>query len=272
MANTAIVNMMPTAKCVPRLLSRIPIRFHLDKKIGCVFFVYVLYYGYYDIPTAERRHHILKRRQQLFLSINRIGLLLYAPLNAALAVYYLFTGSPLYAALALLTLALLFAPWGLHKLIAFRDSQLLRLLYNILILTVYTGCVVLKLEHRIPLFHQLCYLYCGFFFCIIALCYFFYFLKGHPQRQYVKIASVFGISAALSTGALWELIHIIAHTAVQHVPPTVLHISLDLFACLLGAALFLILLMLSVFRQLHTYPLYALEDFLALNSQQNSTI
>lgn len=215
---------------------------------------------------------MLKRRQQIFLSINRIGLLLYAPLSAALAVYYLFTGSPLYAAIALFTLVILFAPWGLHRLIAFRDSQLLRLMYNILILIEYTGSVTLKLEHRIPLFHSFCFFYCGFFFCIIALCYFFSFLKTRPQRQCVKIASIFGISAALSSGALWELIRIIAHAAVLHASPTILYISLDLIACLLGAALFLILLLLSVFRQLHTYPLYALEDFLALNIPQNSTM
>ena len=47
----------------------------------------------------------MRRRQQVFYRINRIFLLLYAPLSIALSIYYLFTGSLLHSILSLFTLA-----------------------------------------------------------------------------------------------------------------------------------------------------------------------
>ena len=76
----------------------------------------------------------MRRRQQVFYRINRIFLLLYAPLSIALSIYYLFTGSLLHSILSLFTLAWIFLPQMVHHLTHLRPGQLLLFFYCFLIL------------------------------------------------------------------------------------------------------------------------------------------
>lgn len=207
----------------------------------------------------------MRHRQQLFLSINRIFLLLYAPLSAALSIFFFFTGNVLYATFALFTLLWLTVPQTVHRVLRLRCGQLLCFLYFIFILASYTGGLVLSLETYIPFYQQFIHLFGGFFFCILAAAIFCYCTAQRPNKQNLYFANLFCFCFSLAACVLWELAQAAVTAALLHLSIPVLDFISGLTACLIGASAYCILTVLYCRKNFHTYLLYAFEDFAALN-------
>lgn len=207
----------------------------------------------------------MRQRQLLFLSINRIFLLLYAPLSIALGVFYLFTGNIRYAVLSLGTLIWIALPYPLHRVFHLRTGQLLLCFYYAFILLGYSGGVVLSFGSRIPLYDELIHILGGFFFCIIASAAFCCLIKQRPVKKNLWFANIFCFSFSLAAGFAWELIQVAIMSGIVKTSFTASDMVWNFVTCLLGACIYCILTALYVLKGIHTYPLYAFEDFAALN-------
>lgn len=207
----------------------------------------------------------MRQRQLLFLSINRIFLLLYAPLSVALGVYYLFTGNLLHAFLSVCTLFWIFIPYLLRQAAHMRIGQLLLFFYYIFVLLSYSGGIVLSFCARIPLYDKLIYLLSGFLLCIFASLAFCFFMNQRPKKKNLWFANLFCFCFSIAAVAVWKLFQAAVLFLVLHASPEPFGIVCDLLACLLGAVGYCCLTALYVYKDIHAYPLYAGEDFAALN-------
>lgn len=210
----------------------------------------------------------MRQRQQLFLSINRIFLLLYAPLSIALSIFFLFTGNLPYSLLSLGTMIWLILPQLVHKCFHLRTGHLLVFFYLIFILLSYSCGLTLSFHRYIPFYGAFIHLLGGFFFCLIAAAVFCCHTEQRPAKKLLLFSNTFCFSCSLAAGFIWELLQM-AMAAVLQSSVSTSSILLDLIACLLGASVFCILTTLYVRKGIHTYPLYAFEDFAALNIKIN---
>lgn len=211
----------------------------------------------------------MRRRQQLFLSINRIFLLLYAPLCIALSVFFLFTGNVLYSILSLGTIIWLVLPQLIHKFWHLRTGHLLVFFYLIFILLGYTCGMLLSFRRYIPFYSEFIHLIGGFFFCLTAASIFCYCTKQRPNKKMLLFANLFCFSCSLAAGLIWELLQTAISVFALKSAVSISDLILDLMACLIGAIVFCILTTLYVRKDIHTYPLYAFEDFAVLNIKIN---
>ncbi len=207
---------------------------------------------------------ILRQRQQLFLSINRILLLLYAPLSVALSVYYLFTGSLLHALLSLCTLFWIALPYIFHRFLHLRIGQLMLFFYMLLILFCYSGGVVLSFSRRIFFYPALSHLLGGFFFAVAAAA-MFCIMTQQRRIRHLWVANLFSFGVSLTVSTVWQLIQIGIAYLLPDTQPSVPALVGNCAACLIGAALFCLLTALQQYKRIHSYPLYAFEDYAALN-------
>lgn len=214
----------------------------------------------------------MRQRQQLFLSINRIFLLLYTPLSVALGVYYLFTGNLIHAMLSVCTVLWLVLPHVIHHTLHLKPGQLLLFFYYVFILFGYSGGIVLSFSQKIPLYDELIYLTGGFLLCIFAAVFFCCFMKQRPKKQNMKFSNLFCFCFAMAVSTVWKLLQITAMLLVLKISPGAYDVVCDLTSCLIGAAVYCCLTALYLYRDIHTYPLYAIEDFSALNIESTVKI
>lgn len=207
----------------------------------------------------------MRHRQQLFRSINRILLLLYAPLSVALSVYYLFTGSLSHAMLSICTLFWLALPHIIHHALHFRIGQLLLFFYYIFVLLCYSGGTVLSFSRQILLYDRLMCFVSGFLLCIFAAVFFCCFTRQRPQKQNLRFSNLFCFCFSITVCVVWKLFRIIAMFLLFTTALDAYDIAFDLAFCLLGAAVYCCLTVLWVYKDIHSYPLYAVEDFAILN-------
>ncbi len=207
----------------------------------------------------------MRQRQQLFLSINRIFLLLYAPLSVALGVYYLFTGNLTHAMLSVCTLFWLVLPYVVHHALHLRPGQLLLFFYYIFILFCYSVGIVLSFFSKIRLYDELIYFAGGFLLCIFASTFFCLFMKQRPKKQNMRFSNLFCFCFSITVIAIWKLFQTTAMFLIFKNAPGTYDIVCDIASCLLGGAVYCCLIALYVYRDIHTYPMYAVEDFAALN-------
>lgn len=207
----------------------------------------------------------MRERQLRFGNINRIIILLYVPLSIALAVFYLFTGNLPCSVLALLTSALICLPIALKKLLHFRQSQLLYFCFLSFLLLYYSGGLVVQLSRHIPFYSELIFFACGFFFAMIGAILFCCLQKERPSGQNLLFRNLFSFSLALASNSLLEVLNILVRVYLLKLPLSVFGIAAELAACMLGAAIVCILALLKERHNIHPYPLYAIEDFTALN-------
>lgn len=214
----------------------------------------------------------MRRRQQVFYRINRIFLLLYAPLSIALSIYYLFTGSLLHSILAFITLVWIFLPHLIHQLTHLRPGQLLLFFYCFLILFGYSGGLVLSFGKKIFLYDELIHIYSGFFFCILASALFCYLTKKRANRMNEKFCCIFSLSFSFTAFFIWEALQLLMDIVLMKIHLTILDIVLDGFAWAIGIAVTILCMVIQHRKQIHIYPLYAFEDFSYLNVKSSIEI
>ena len=211
----------------------------------------------------------MRQRQQLFLSINRIFLLLYAPLCIAWSIFFFFTGSLLYSVLSLVTIFWLFFPQLIHKVLHIRTAHVLVFFYLLFVLLGYSFGLVLRVQRFIPFYGELIHLLGGFFFSVTAAALFCCYTNQRPAKKHLFFANVFCFSCATVCGVIWELLQTAVCSFLLHTDIAVRDLALDLIACMIGAGILCILTFLYARKDIHTYPLYAFEDFAALNIKIN---
>ena len=214
----------------------------------------------------------MRRRQQVFYRINRIFLLLYAPLSIALSIYYLFTGSLLHSILSLFTLAWIFLPQMVHHLTHLRPGQLLLFFYCFLILFGYSGGLVLSFGTNIFLYDELIHSYSGFFFCLLAAALFCYLTKERANRINEKFCYIFSISFSFTAFFIWESLQLLMDIGLMKIQLTISDIVLDGFAWALGIGIMILCMFIQYHKQIHIYALYAFEDFSYLNVKSSIEI
>lgn len=207
----------------------------------------------------------MRNRQMQFAAVNRIYILLYAPLSAALAIFYLFTANLTDAVLSLLTIPCILLPFAVQKLFKLRRSQLLLFFYLLFLTLYYSGELVVRIPQRFSAYSALTHLYSGIFFAIMGIITFSMLQKERPKNHDVLFCNIFSLSMAVASNAMLELLNILVQTYVLgHVIP-IFAIAVNFGACIAGAVLLCILSFLNRSRGIHTYVLYAVEDFTALN-------
>lgn len=211
-------------------------------------------------------------RQQVFYRINRIFLLLYAPLSIALSIYYLFTGSLLHSVLSLFTLIWIFLPHLIHHVTHLRSSQLLLFLYGLLILFGYSGGLVLSFGTKLFLYDELIHSYSGFFFFLLASALFCYLTKKRANRINIHFCYIFSISFSFTAFLIWEFLQLLIDIGLMNLPLTISDIVLDGFAWTFGIAIVIACMFIQHRKQIHIYPLYAFEDFSYLNVKSSIEI
>lgn len=207
----------------------------------------------------------MRHRQRLFLSINRIFLLLYAPLSIALAIYYLFTGSLIRSILALYTLFWIFLPYIVHYFVHLRPGHLLLSFYCILILFGYSGGLVLSFGKYFFWYDQLIHVYSGFFFCLLAAAVFCFFTKKRVNQMNQKFCYVFCISFSFTAFLMFEVLQLIMDTVIMKVQFMLSNLIADFIAWAIGIAILIACMAINHRKKIHAYPLYAFEDFACLN-------
>lgn len=214
----------------------------------------------------------MRRRQQIFYRINRIGLLLYAPLSIALSSYYLFTGSLSRSVLALFTLIWIFLPHLIHHIMHLRSSQLLLSFYYFLILFGYSGGLVFSYGEKIFLYDELIHSYSGFFFCLMAAALFCCLTKQRANRINEKFCYIFSISFSFTAFFIWETLQLMMDLGLLKIPLTISDIILDGVFWTLGVAVTIVCMFIQHHKKIHMYPLYAFEDFSYLNVKSSVEI
>ncbi len=207
----------------------------------------------------------MRERQQLFLSINRIVSLLYGPLSIAFGVFYLFTGDLLRCILSLCTLLFLFLPQMIRQAFHFRYAHLLLALYFLFILVSYSGGLIFSLSYRALIYDLCVHLFDGFFFAVAAAAIFYTCTGQCSCSENFGFCTTFCFCFSFSVNVLWELLQILVVFLEKHVLISVPALCADLLICLLGALIYCILTALYTYKGIHTYPLYATEDFVTLN-------
>lgn len=207
----------------------------------------------------------MRKRQQFFLSINRIVTLLYVPLSIALGIFYLFTGDLYHAVLSWCTLIWLFLPYVIHRIFHLRYAQLLLTLYFLFVLISYSGGIVLSFRYRIAYYDQMIHVFSGFFFAVAASAAFCKLMKQRSLKKNLGFSNLFCFCFSLAMGALWELLQIAVAFWTVKSTVSISATAWDIIACLCGIAIYCVITGLYAYKGIHTYPLYAIEDFAALN-------
>lgn len=207
----------------------------------------------------------MRDRQTWFAAVNRIYILLYVPLSFALAVFYLFTANLTNAVLALLTVLCIAVPLAMRKLLHVRHSQLLLFLYLLFLSLYYSGELVLRISRRFSLYSILTHVYSGGFFAIMGVVVFSVLQKERPKNHNILFCNIFSLSFAVAFNAVLEILNILIQTYLfGHVIPIAV-VAMNFGVCIAGAVLLCVLYFLSRTHGIHTYVLYAAEDFAALN-------
>lgn len=214
----------------------------------------------------------MRQRQQRFLSINRIIVLLYGPLSVALGVFYLFTGDLLRAVLSLCALLWLCLPNVLYRVFHIRPSQLLHTFYLIFLLLGYTGGLVLMLSQRSQLYDLLVHLQGGFFCSLLAAAVFCSFTQQRSIKKDLGFSNLFCFCFSLVAGMFGEILQFAFTFWMMNATFVVMDTVWDFIECLAGVVLYCILTALYVHKNIHTYPLYSFEDFAALNIKSSISI
>lgn len=218
--------------------------------------------------TSERRLTHASKATAIFKYQSHF-LLLYAPLSIALSVFFLFTGSLLYSILCLGTIIWLILPQLIHKFFHLRTGHLLVFFYLIFILLGYSFGLVLSFHRYIPFYGEFIHLLGSFLFCLIAASIFCYHTKQRPNKKQLFFANLFCFSLSIAVGLILELLQTAISIILLKATVSVPDLIFDLIACLLGATIFCILTTIYVRKNIHTYPLYAFEDFATLNVKIN---
>lgn len=214
----------------------------------------------------------MSHRQQVFYRINRVFLLLYAPLSIALSIYYLFTASLLQSILSLFTLIWIFLPLLVHHLTHVRPGQLLLFFYGLLILFGYSGGLVLSFGTKLFLYDELIHIYSGFFFCLLASALFCYLTKKRANRINSTFCYIFSVSCSFTAFIIWESLQLLIDMGLMKQQLSISDIVLDGFAWAFGIVIVIICMFIQYHKQIHIYPLYAFEDFSYLNIKSDIKI
>ena len=214
----------------------------------------------------------MRQRQHLFLNITRIILLLYIPFSISLGIYYLFTGNIFYSFLSFLTPFWLCLPQTLPRMLKIRHGYVLLFFYYLFITISYSGGYVLSLNKFSSVYGVSAHFITGLFLCMLSLTGLLFYSKQKLTKQNYWLSSIFSASCAISITLLLEIVTILLNLLLHYPTVRPIMILCNLSAAIFGAVVFCILTFLSVFKHIHTYPLYAFEDFLSLNVKSSVTI
>ena len=214
----------------------------------------------------------MRQRQHLFLNITRIILLLYIPFSIALGIYYLFTGNIFYAFLSFLTPVWLCLPQALPRMLKIRHGYLLLFCYYLFITISYSGGYVQSLNKFSSVYGISAHFITGFFLSMLSLTGLLFYARQKLNKRTYWFSSIFSFACSISVTLLLEIVTILLNLLLHYpvVPPIM--VLCNLSASIFGAIIFCVLTFLSVFKHIHAYPLYAVEDFLSLNVKSSVTI
>ncbi|MGN1013922.1 MAG: hypothetical protein ACI4PM_01035 [Butyricicoccus sp.] len=212
----------------------------------------------------------MKDEQQTYLMICRMIVLLYVPLSVACAISFFFTADLRSSALALFTIVFIMLPEITEKLLHWKKSFPLNLLYFGMILICYTGNLVFRLGRWIPCYDPFCHVITGIFFVIVGLLIPCTRYPVARKRSHAKLVCSFGFLFSVFVGLLFALGELVFYLLPSTASPNALYIFIDLCTVLLSAGVFTFLLYHFPHHRIMKLPVQAITIFVKRNGKPSS--
>lgn len=209
----------------------------------------------------------MHEKNQIYLMLCRILVLLYIPLCLLLAINMLFTTQPIRFLFALLTVPLIGLPSIAHRFFHVRQSYRFSLLYYITLLIWFTGCYVLCFDTSIPFYTPLAHAVLGCFLVLLGLVFPCCIVSNPSRSVYSRLCLAFGTLFSIGINTIVVLAEAVLAPSVD-VTAIVLRLSVSILSALIFSFL------LPRFREQKTvsFLLAATEELVERNRKPVSTV